>query len=140
MATAVRIGRTLIPHARRVFDHMDVLPEIHLARYVWERIITYNGEEPLTKREIHRRCQGKKEINEVGNLTDPLSILKKHHFIRMDRKATGGRPSDTIEVNPKAPRSADKSDKRSTDVGVRAEVAADGAEVEPKRKEATERS
>ena len=52
MEIAIRLGRALIPHARCVFDQMDMLPELHVARYVLERIQTYEGEKPLARKHV----------------------------------------------------------------------------------------
>ena len=113
METAVNLGRALIPHVRRVFDEMDVIPEVHVARYVLRRISTYEGDEPLTVRELHRRCQGSKEIQQVDDLDQPLRLLEEHRFIRRTKQgSTGGRrPSPIIELNPHARDSSDKSDR-----------------------------
>ena len=113
METAIGLGRALIPHARFVFDQMDMLPELHLARYVLERILAYEGETPLTKRELHRRCQGNAEIQKVSDLDRPLRLLKQHNYLRVTTQAsTGGRlPSPVIELNPKARKHVDTSDR-----------------------------
>lgn len=113
MEAAVELGNHLIPHARTVFDRMDAVPTIRLARYVLKRITTYEGEEPLTKRELHRRCQGKSEIQQVVDLEEPLSVLEKHDIIRRCRRepAGGRRPSPIIQLNPKAQDRIDRSDR-----------------------------
>jgi len=113
MKTAINFGRALIPHVHRVFDEMDVIPEVHVARYVLRRITTYEGDEPLTKRELHRRCQNSKEIRRVDDLDKPLRLLEAHKYIRRtQRDSTGGRnPSPIIELNPHVRDRSDTSDR-----------------------------
>lgn len=113
METAVNLGRTLIPHARHVFDRMNAEPKVRLARYVLRRITTYEGHDPLTKRELHRRCQGKKEVQRAADLREPLRLLQQHNLIRLEKQdPSGGRPpSPVIELNPRARDRIDESDR-----------------------------
>lgn len=113
MEAAVNLGRALIPHVHRVFDEMDVVPEVHVARYVLRRITTYEGDEPLTVRGLHRRCQGSKEIQQASDLDQPLRLLEAHRFIRVTpQPSTGGRhPSPIIELNPYMQDRSDTSDR-----------------------------
>ena len=68
MAAAVNLGRALVAHVHRVFDQMNAIPEVRRARYVLNRITTYEDDGPLTKRELHRRCQGNHEFQGVDDL------------------------------------------------------------------------
>ena len=113
METAVGLGRALIPHVHRVFDQMNAIPEVRRGRYVLKRITTYEGDEPLTVRELHRRCQGNHEFQGVDDLDKPLDLLKKHKFIRVTRRDStrGRRPSPIIELNPHMRDRSDTSDR-----------------------------
>jgi len=113
MRAAVSLARTLISHAVEVFGSLDMTPEIRLARYVLDRILSAPNHANLTKRDLWHRCRGKKEIQQTDDLNQPLALLEDHHHLRVtDQGSTGGRPpSPMIVLNPAVPENMTKSTK-----------------------------
>lgn len=113
MEAAISLGRALVSHAVAVFGALDMTPEIRLARYVLDRILSAPDHANLTKRELWHRCKGKKEIQRADDLDQPLELLKEHHHLRVEGQgSTGGRPpSPAIVLNPAVLENIPKSTK-----------------------------
>ena len=111
MAGAVRLAEALIPHALYLEQAIvDKLPSQVLAHI--------RGEQLISRRDLHRRCQGLVEIQAADDLDDPLERLEALYCVRVvdnPKRGGSGRPSGpTIYLNPKlqgTPNNIDKKDK-----------------------------
>jgi hypothetical protein len=114
MKGAVQLGHTLINHALKTFELLEVDPEIELAKYVLERIkkgieLQKTGELPKDKDKLDRSalmelCRGKKEITKPSNVDQPINLLEELNYITVVERETEGRgrnPSPIIKINPK---------------------------------------
>ena len=98
MQNAVQIAQGLIEHAQAVYALMGIDPNVKLALYVWGRIKSYSGQEPLTVRVVHRLCQGKQEIKKVSQVRECLNLLAEHNYLRVGKKVGG--KSEPIMISP----------------------------------------
>lgn len=104
MKSAVRIGRGLVPHARRALLHMvEVDPDLRLARYLRDRLREIGAEERITVRGLHQRVRGKKGLAKKDTLERILGRLEHSGHVRLvERPSTGGRPpSPWVLINPR---------------------------------------
>jgi 5S rRNA maturation endonuclease (ribonuclease M5) len=113
MRKAVQLGRALIPHARAVYDDMEENPKVNLSKYVLNKIeASYDGK--LTKRDLYKMCEGKSEIQTVGDLEPILAILERHNFIKVQPRTSEGpgrNPSPIILPHPQVVEDAYNIDK-----------------------------
>lgn len=145
MAGAVALARALIPHARVFFDALERDEGLARARYVWQRIRSGDQATDLTVSKVHRRCQGKAEIESVEDVEQALEVLQAHHLIRVEpRLSAGGRPpSPWVHVHPSLSNGADpgqtieRSDRSS---GFESESSPSVTSVNPSRQEETLRA
>lgn len=98
MTEAVRLAKALIPHARYVERAMvNKLPGQVLAHI--------RGESSISRRELHRRCQGLAEIQKADDLDAPLERLEDLGCVQVvasSKTGLRGKPrSPTIYLNPK---------------------------------------
>jgi hypothetical protein len=108
MKGAVKLGHTLINHALKTFELLEVDPEIELAKYVLERIkkgieLQKTGELPKDKDKLDRSalmelCRNKKAINKPDDLKRPLNLLVDLNYIKLIEQP--GRRTSLIKLNP----------------------------------------
>lgn len=104
MRNAISIGRYYLEHAKAVFIASGAYdpPEVKNAKYILKRIDS-TGEARLSKREVFRLCQHKAgfETTESIAFTSGMDELWRRGYIKIDRdKSTGGRPTETVVLNP----------------------------------------
>lgn len=104
---AVRIGKALVPHARRALQEVDPNSNYQMALYILDRLSQFGDveRETLTVRDLFEATKGNANIETVEDLTDVLAYLEEHHVLRVKERPSEGRgrnPSPTVEVNPKS--------------------------------------
>jgi hypothetical protein len=115
MQGAVDLGHKLIDHALKVFDLLDVNPELELTKYVLKRIIRgyemqKNGKleerfkkSKLDKSILYQLVMDKSIITEPADLDNPLKKLERFNYIRVvekDHIGPGRPPAPEIKLNP----------------------------------------
>lgn len=65
------------------------------ARYLLNKL---NGITEISRRDLHQKCKG--HLKKAVDLDQPLRELEERGFIREKMKATNGRPTQLIQVNP----------------------------------------
>lgn len=96
LRAAEAVGWCLAQHTKSIFTEAGADPDVEDAKYVLKRLEA-EGEPELSKRELRRICRKFKRADEM---TPALKMLEERDYIRMERTSTGGRPSETIRVNP----------------------------------------
>ncbi|PTV98627.1 uncharacterized protein DUF3987 [Halanaerobium saccharolyticum] len=102
MNAAIELGKILIPHAKKVYGLLEIDPEVELAKYVLERILS-SGEEKITKRDVYRLVEKKKEIKKVKDLDKILAFLEERYYLKVIKRENnkpGRNPSPLIKLNP----------------------------------------
>jgi len=97
---AVELARYFLAHAKSVYTEQTEPQSISDARYLWERIKSIKSTNPIPKRELIRKTQGKKDFD----LNNSLTLLSTRGYIKIVRGSSGkaGKPSETIFINPDA--------------------------------------
>jgi hypothetical protein len=110
MQGAVDLGHKLIDHALKVFDLLDVNPELELTKYVLKRIIRgyemqKNGKleerfkkSKLDRATLYKLTRDKKEIQKPDDLKTPLKHLQQLHYIKLIEQE--GQKTSIIKLNP----------------------------------------
>lgn len=96
IASAIKIGHTLINHALNVFDlfHQDNAMQIAKCIFQW---LKQEKIKQFTRRECQRKFRRYKKVD----LLPAIEILKENEILReIEMLAERGRPSDNFEVNP----------------------------------------
>ncbi len=96
LRAAEAVGWCLAQHTKSIFTEAGADPDVEGARYILEKLEA-EGEPELSKRELRRICRKFKRADEM---TPALKMLEEREYIRIGRSLTGGRPSETIRVNP----------------------------------------
>lgn len=91
------IARFFLGHAKPVYSEQAQPAYVNNALYLWRRISS-NGSLSLTKRDLVRLVQGKRDFN----LDASLTVLERSGYIRVETRQTTGRPSVSVIVNPEA--------------------------------------
>lgn len=103
MENAINIGRYYLEHAKAVFvlSGMYDPPEVKNAKYILKRIDN-TGLAQINKRDVYRLCKGKVGFGtaESEDFVTGLEELRRRGYIKIDRKTTGGRPTEVIVLNP----------------------------------------
>jgi len=98
MASAIKVGYALIPHALKVFDSMK-LDEGHDNAGIVLGWIRRNGLSEFTRRDCHKRHHSR--FKKAEELDPALKILVDAGWIReRDPEKKLGRPSRIFDVNP----------------------------------------
>lgn len=95
MQNAVKVTECLAIHAQKVFAGDD--QRNNDALYLLRRIKRY-GQRQITKRKMWQGV--KSRFKAVEHLNEILTFLEEHGYIRIETLPTGGRPAETIKVNP----------------------------------------
>jgi hypothetical protein len=111
MQGAVDLGHKLIDHALRVFDLLDVNPELELTKYVLKRIVKgyemqkkgsleerFKGKNKLDRATLYKLTRDKKEIQKPDDLKIPLKHLQQLHYIKLIKQE--GQKTPIIKLNP----------------------------------------
>jgi hypothetical protein len=113
---AVIVGKYLIDHAKAAFAEMGADAVVASAKAIL-RWIEHKGLTSFTRRDLHQGMRG--SFKRVLEIDAPLAVLSERGFIRRrpDSPASGsGRPeSPTFDVNPRWPRSNDRTPRPSPD-------------------------
>jgi 5S rRNA maturation endonuclease (ribonuclease M5) len=111
MEGAVKLGHTLIDHALKTFELLDVNPELELTKYVLKRIkkgyeMQNNGrlkerfnKEKLNRAILYKLTRDKKEIQKPNDLKIPLDNLEQLNYIKLVKR--DGHKTSIIKLNPK---------------------------------------
>lgn len=103
MENAINIGRYYLEHAKAVFvlSGMYDPPEVKNAKYILKRIDS-TGLAQINKKAVFDLCRKKTGFETVDsdNFVTGLEELRRRGYIKIDRKATGGRPTEVIVLNP----------------------------------------
>ena len=96
---AAEIARFFLAHAKAVYSEQSEPESIKHARYLWERVKTFDSY-TFHKRELQRKTQKKKDFN----FPETLQRLIDRGYISMAPILSGerGRPAEMIYVNPEA--------------------------------------
>ncbi|MGA2185794.1 MAG: YfjI family protein [Bryobacteraceae bacterium] len=101
LASAISIGRYLIPHAKAAFAEMGADAVVEQAKTIL-RWIEHQNARSFTKRDVHQALRARFKRVEV--LDAPLGLLLFHEYIRRLAEPTnagpGRKPSPSFEVNP----------------------------------------
>lgn len=99
MQGAVEIAKYFISHAKIVFDMIGDLdtPQEKDAKYILKRLEA-NGKSEISKRDLYRLCHGK--FSNVDEMIEGLTLLELRGYLKTERITTGGRPTETIVLNP----------------------------------------
>lgn len=100
MQAALKVGEYLICHAKAAYFEMGSDTSIDISRKMLAWIQTQQSG-IFSKRDIYNALRG--TVQCVTDVEDPLSLLKKHGYIRsieQEHKGRGRKPSPRFEVNP----------------------------------------
>lgn len=92
---AVELARYYLAHAKVVYAEQAEPEGVTNAGYLWGKL---KNAESVGKRKLIRKTHGKQDFN----LDESLSNLIERGYVRVDCTQTGGRPSETVIVNPEA--------------------------------------
>lgn len=94
------IGEYFLAHAQAAFRVMGLSePEEEKdAKYILKRL-RVAGVEEISKRGLFDLCKGK--LKEVDSMTPGLRVLVDRGYIRIEKRNTGGRPTEMVSLNPK---------------------------------------
>jgi len=94
MQNAVKVTECLAVHAEKVFvgdnQHNDAL-------YLLRRIKRH-GQKEIKKQKIWRAVMSR--FRKAERLDEILQFLEGRGYLRVEKNATGGRPAETIKINP----------------------------------------
>jgi hypothetical protein len=98
MARAITLSEFLIDHAQTAF--CGAKEENEAAKYILGHLLD-SGESHLTTREVLRLCR---RFSRRDELDPGLRVLEENGYIvrSIEKKPAGGRPSETIYLNPEA--------------------------------------
>lgn len=65
------------------------------ARYLLDKL---DDVQEISRRDLHQKCKGR--LKKAGDLDQPLRELEERGFIREETRATNGRPTQIIRINP----------------------------------------
>jgi len=112
MERAISLAWKLIPHAKEMYDALEIDENAKLAKYLLKRIIELkikekNGDlkpkDKLDRNVLQQHCKSKSEISKPKDLDKPLRLLQDLHYINIIRRETnkrGRNPSPLIKLNP----------------------------------------
>jgi hypothetical protein len=95
MKNAAEVVECLAAHAEKVFAGEN--EQTSNAFYLLRRMKRY-GQHTIPKTKIWQGV--KKRLRHATTLNDTLSYLEERGYVKIERSQTGGRPSETIKVNP----------------------------------------
>jgi hypothetical protein len=104
--SAVALARFFLAHAKAVYTEQAEAEGITNARYLWGKI---KDTESIGKRDLIRKTHGKQNFN----IDEALAELAERSYIRVEYTQTGGRPSETIIINPETKSTVSKVSKVS---------------------------
>jgi len=93
---AVALSRFFLDHAKSVFYQQVTPSSVQCALYLWGKIQALQL--PISKRELIRATHGKQDFD----IDSALQMLIDRGYIQLKRSQTGGRPAETILINPEA--------------------------------------
>ncbi len=99
---AIRVVEYLGAHAMVAYQQMGADPIIEDAKYLLRRI-KGAGDAEITRRDLHRLCQGKYRTS--ADMDAGLNVLVENGFIReveSEKVGPGRKPSNRISLNPLA--------------------------------------
>ena len=99
MQDAIEIAKYFVDHALFIFEkagETDTQAEKD-AKYILKRIDS-TGLTEMSKRDLVRLCDG--HFPSLGLMESALNILTMRGYIQTEKIKTGGRPSETVYLNP----------------------------------------
>jgi hypothetical protein len=96
---AAMLAGYFLAHAKAIYSEQAEPKEITNARYLWNRITSANAPQ-IGKRELLRLTHGKDK--KTFDIAESMAVLVERGYIRVDNVPTGGRPAETITINPEA--------------------------------------
>lgn len=103
MKNAIEIGRYFLDHAIYVFLYSGLYDpqEVKDAKYILKRMES-TGAEQFSKRDLYQLCRRKTgfETADSEAFVKGLEELRKRGYIKKERIATGGRPTESVILNP----------------------------------------
>lgn len=84
VASAIEIGRYLIPHAKRAFSLQDADPTVAAAKRIIQYIRSNSAifRSSFSKRDVHQGLRGDKRFARASDLDAPLELLEEKGWIR----------------------------------------------------------
>lgn len=107
MQAAVQIGLYFLEHSKYVFRTAgnEAAAAVKDAKYIWKRLQT-TAQPDISKRALFNLCKGR--LPTMEQCTPGLDELARRGYVRIVKQSTGGRPSETVEINPEAAAAAQK--------------------------------
>ncbi len=103
MKNAIEIGRYFLDHAIYVFLQSGLYDsqEVKAAKYILKRMESA-GVERLSKRDLYQLCRRKTGFEAADSelFVKGLEELRKRGYIKIEKVSTGGRPTETVVLNP----------------------------------------
>lgn len=96
LQAAEAVGWCLAKHTESIFTEAGADPDVEDAKYILRRL-TSKGEHEVSKGELVRRC---KRFQKASDMTPGLRLLEERNYIQRESRSTGGRPAETIRINP----------------------------------------
>ncbi len=94
---AIRWSQFLEPHARKIYG-AGIQADLQAARVLARRIEESEVSDGTTIRSVYRR--GWRHLGSLDTVEGALAVLEDFGWVRMERVATGGRPSEVLRLHP----------------------------------------
>jgi hypothetical protein len=101
LVKAISIGEFLGRHAEKAYQSMGADIGVENAVHLLRRILSCDIE-AISKRDLFQLCRNKSWCRTVDSMEAPLAILEDYGYLRRENQSTGGRPTQIIELSPRA--------------------------------------